>query len=231
MRKLILRTIKFAAVLFGLALVAVATSAWLACQEPAFYAELSSSQTPNAAIEGQLKQKQEALEQWARHRPRVGTTDNGTHKLEFTEQQLNSLVRTQRVGSVQDLRVKVCDGCIKAGTEVVVGERRFVIAVQLVPTIQNCDSLQLQIKSSQLGKLPLPTSMLLSALAKHVDLSRGKVGLELTGSSPLLTLDISGNGRRTIAVKSVECRPGSLLVVLEKPIAAEQVSQTLSDRQ
>lgn len=217
MKRFVLRTIKVGGCLLSLAVLATVTAVWLACQEPAFYADVGDAGAIASAEQEALQRKQQDFQRWATAAPIRGeqleVDAASTHSVQFTQPELNQLLAAERVGSAGAPRVEILDGSLKAGVEIKVGGREFVVSAKLKPTIQPSGKLQLEIVGSKLGKLPLPTHRLLSFLSRHATLSSSKARLSLDGEKPIIELDLSGRSPRAVAIASVSCEAKAITIV------------------
>jgi len=245
-RKLIFRTFLAGAALIGICLLTVAIAAFLAFRKPAFYADLLDQSDADPAITATMEQKTRDFEEWAMmsatHAKRDASSSlpiptavavSETHLIEVTESQLNALLTSHRLGAgdLRNPRVQVLDDQLQIGAEISVGDSRLIFSAGLKPLITPDGALQLEIISSHVGSLPFPLHTLLNVIAEHGELSDSKCELDLSGNTPVLTLNISNRGPRSPFVTAVHCTNGNMAIEFHAPERMEASSeQRLSDR-
>lgn len=243
-RKLIFRTFLVGTAVFGVCVLSCGTAAFLAFQRPDFYAELAGQTEADSQTTAEMERKTREFEEWARKAAALSarysrntalsqTNEPGTrdvpekHSLEISELELNGLFASKRfnAGDFRNPRVQILKEQLRVGAEMHLGDCCLIISAYLKPMIASDGSLQLEIVKSHVGSLPFPLHTLLTTVAPHTNLSKTDFGLNLTGDTPVLTIDInkgSGNGP---SVAAIQCAEDS--ITIEFQAANPEQSQRL----
>ncbi len=243
LRKLIIRTFLVCAALVGVCILGVTIAGFLAFQQPAFYAELLEQDGADAAITADIEEKARDFEEWAMKsvalsnsrahvesggptNPQNDITGSETYLFDVSESQLNALFTSDRfrAGDLRNPRVQILDQQLRLGAQIHLGDSTLVFSADLKPKITPKGALQLEIMNSHLGSLPFPLHTLLSAVSQHGKLPDSKFQLDLSGATPVLTLNISKRGPNSPSVKSVQCSDGNLAIEFQAPISSRPES-------
>jgi hypothetical protein len=120
-------------------------------------------------------------------------------------------------GDFRSPRIRLLDDRIHAGAEISIGDTTVVFSAVLEPTMTAEGQLRLDLQKAYVGKLPFPLRTLLDWIAPHVKLSGSDMRLDLTGPTPQLTVNISGDAPRSPIVKSVTYTEGKITVEFQAP--------------
>lgn len=239
LRKFIKRTFQIGAAVFGVAIVTLLVAAYLATSEPSFYSTLDGQTRASAADTAQAEQLMSQLEQWSqksrnlqrKHQrlaargakpEQIYDPKTDTHELRLSEQQLNQQLASRGSGSMSAPRIRVLDDRMLIGAQFDAG-RPLVFSIEVQPTVSN-GSLQLDIQSSRLGKLPFPLRTVLGWLAQFPDFKSDEFKLDLSGPTPVFLVDITPRGSKYPKIRSVRCIDGELAIEFNAPILKESVA-------
>ncbi len=236
MRKLIRRTLLIAATLFGVGLITAVIVGFLAIQQPEFYASLRNQGEADPAIKVEMDEKARDFEDWAMRSVALGLSEHSSHvpvnappgnlasapdtfRFELTEKQLNATLAAHGFGSgdVGNPRIRILDDMLRLGAEIQVGDSCLVFSGDLKPQITSEGALRLEITNAYMGSLPFPLHSVLNLMSQHVKLSDSKLQLDLTGQTPVITVNVSKSRRPSPDVKAIHCTDGSMAIEFQAP--------------
>lgn len=223
LRKLVLRLLRIAGAAVCLLLTSLAIVGYLAMQEPGFYSAAMAGQATLqevAAATQSLEEQRAAYLIWrsqlmadpARGRDRVVPKP---FEIRYTDKHLNTLLASEITkigdGTIEDPRVGVTQGRVEFACGVRTPAGRCVLSAEMTPSLTPDGVLTLDLESTHLGYLPLPSETLLGFLPRKKERLSGNLYLDLTAPKLRLTLDLSDKAGAFMA-DSIECADGELVV-------------------
>lgn len=225
-KRTVLRLLRVAAALVGLLVTSLGVAGYLALSEPSFYASLRGHQTTPAEADAAAAQMEQQRAAYVRWRSRLALDQQAgqegerppapeAHEVRFSSGQLNALIASETKslagGAIEDPRVRVTTDRIDIACGVQTPAARFVVSAGFKPTLTPDGALELVLESASLGRLPIPCQTLCGFFSPKRERLSGNLYLELTGSKPRLTLDLTDKAE-TLMAETVECAAGEVTV-------------------
>jgi hypothetical protein len=250
-RKLFVRLFLSAVAVLGIIVLTVGIAGYLALQQPAFYTDLLAQQfssSDQTAANASFQLIGDDLRRWtdrslALQRVQLlpdsakranaslealpGDYDpaQDTHSISFSEKQINAQFASQKVsrtGEWQNPRVRIGQDRIEFGFEFVTSAASCVLSAELKPTSTSDGKLRLDLLSARVGRLPIPLGTILRYLPRNACNLGSGAELNLTGATPSICLNLSDNGGKSPAVKSIECTDGEITIEFFAPVVNRQ---------
>lgn len=237
LRKVIIRSLTVGAAVLGLAMVALFVAGLMAVQVPDFYSQVKAQDLTGHAEEWVDEQGDE-FRQWVQssiktqRRSAESTNDTvddydpslDTHSISVSELQLNGMLASglTRTSDVKDPRVKLSEGYMQLGLQVVVNESPVVVSTSLKPFVGDDGGIHFEIQSGHVGNLRIPLQTLLSMLQDKITPLSSDLQLDLSGAVPVLIWK-QKRDEKSPTIQSVVCSEGQLEITFQAPVFADKV--------
>jgi len=243
LKRIVVRLLLVFVAVIGMAITGACIVAFLAVQQPSYYAELRTAKlTPaeQADAEAQWEQTKQAFETWMarskalqKARPAEqrafddllhamgGAYDpaQDVHIVRLTERQLNAQLASDDLvpgGELQQPRIRLQQDRIDIACQFVTPDVQCVLSAGFKPSLAN-EKLRLELVSLHVGRLPLPFKTIASWFPPDAVLSDRKMELNLAGPTPHLTVKLGQPEADAPRVKSIECHDGEVAITFVAP--------------